>query len=369
MLLTGEHLLREPWPREAIDDLHALPDLYNLDHVIYSVSFLARSQAIDVIVALDDFDVETAARLREHLRIPGMGDTTARYFRDKLAMRMQAQDRGIRAPRFVHILNHMQIKAFIQTVPAPWVLKPRSQASAVGIKKLYDEEELWRTIDSLGDQQSFNLLEEFIPGDVYHIDSIVLDHSPHFTAVSQYASPPLDVAHGGGIFCTRTIPSKSKEARRLIVLNEKIIREFGLVKGVTHTEFIRSKADGHFYFLETAARVGGAHIAELIEAASGINLWREWARIEIADTTTHYQVPESNGKHAGLVLTLARQTEPDTSDYVDEEICWRLEKGHHVGLIVKSGRANRIRELTEGYMRRFRKDFHAALPAPDEPTH
>ena len=57
--------------------------------------FLARTRLIDRIVPLDDYDVETAAALREHLRVPGMGDTTARYFRDKLAMRVQARDRGL----------------------------------------------------------------------------------------------------------------------------------------------------------------------------------------------------------------------------------------------------------------------------------
>ena len=60
-----------------------------------AVSYLARTRVIDRIVPLDDFDVEVAAMLREHLRVPGMGETTARYFRDKLAMRMKA--RGGRA--------------------------------------------------------------------------------------------------------------------------------------------------------------------------------------------------------------------------------------------------------------------------------
>ncbi len=37
-----------------------------------------------------------------------------------------------------------------------------------------------------------------------------------------------------------------------------------------------------FYFLEIAARVGGALTSlTLWKAASGINLWREWARLEI----------------------------------------------------------------------------------------
>ena len=48
--------------------------------MINAVSYLARSQVIDRIVALDEFDIEMAASLREHLRIPGMGETTSQLF-------------------------------------------------------------------------------------------------------------------------------------------------------------------------------------------------------------------------------------------------------------------------------------------------
>jgi hypothetical protein len=53
-------------------------------------------------------------------------------------------------------------------------------------------------------------------------------------------------------------------------------------RGVTHGEYIRAHADGRFYFLEIAARVGGAFIADLVEHSTGVNLWREWAKIEVA---------------------------------------------------------------------------------------
>ncbi len=368
ILLTSAQHLDKEWPREAIDEIHALPDLYHREHVIHGVSYLARTRIFDRIIALDDFDVEMAATLREHLRIAGMGETTARYFRDKLAMRRQARERGIRAPRFEHILNRDQIRTFIGAVPGPWVLKPRSQASAIGIKKVHDSEGLWQAIDALGDRQSFHLLEEFIPGDVYHVDAIVTDRTVRFAAVSRYDSPPMHVSQEGGIFCTRTIAPKSRDARALEDLNREIVEHFGLVRGVTHTEFIKSKSSGEFYFLETAARVGGAHIAELVEAATGINLWVEWARLEAADSSGGYELPPRRNDYAGLVLTLARQEEPDDRRYDDPEICWRLRKKNHVGLVVKSRTARRVQELTQDYMERFQQDFHAALPAPEQAT-
>ena len=368
ILLTKEKLLNANWPRDAIDGVHAMPDLHNREHVIDSVSFLARTRIFDIIVALDDFDVEMAATLREHLRLPGMGESKARHFRDKLAMRMRARDLGVRVPEFIHILNHNELREFLDRVPAPWVLKPRSQASAIGIKKIETVEQFWQIAEILGDKQSFNLLERFVPGDIYHVDSIVYEGNVQFTAIQKYMLPPMSVAHEGGIFASCSLERGSPEEPILRSLNDKVITQFELEQGVSHTEFIRGKDDGEFYFLETAARVGGAHIAELVEAASGINLWTEWAKVACADKTKPYRLPESRKDYAGLIITLARQENPDTTDYDDPEIVWRLNKRHHAGLIVCSRQWQRVNTLIESYAERFRADFHASMPLPDQPS-
>ena len=368
ILLTKEKLLDANWPREAIDEVHAMPDLQNREHVINGVSFLARTIVFDIIVALDDYDVEMAATLREHLRLPGMGESTARRFRDKLAMRIRARDLGIRVPEFIHVLNHDRLREFLHKVPAPWVLKPRSQASAIGIKKIETAKQFWQTVDTLGDQQSFNLLERFIPGDIYHVDSIVYESQVQFAAIQKYMLPPMSVAHEGGIFASCSLQRGSPEEPVLKSLNDKVITHFELEQGVSHTEFIRGRDDGEFYFLETAARVGGAHIAELVEAASGINLWTEWAKVAFADKTNPYQLPEPRKDYAGLIITLARQENPDTTDYDDPEIVWRLNKRHHAGLIVRSGGWQRVNTLIESYAERFQADFHASMPLPDQPS-
>ncbi|MET0650466.1 MAG: ATP-grasp domain-containing protein [Pyrinomonadaceae bacterium] len=367
LVVTMEKLRDADWPRESVDEFFYLPDDYKLADVTKGVSYIARTREIDRVVPLDDFDVETAAALREHLRIPGMGDTTARYFRDKLAMRVKARDHGVLVPEFVHALNNARIREFTERVAPPWVLKPRSEASAVGIKKVARADELWPLLEELGDRQSFYLIEQFIPGDIFHVDSVVWDREPVFTAVSKYGQPPMTVAHGGGVFMTRTVPRESPESQALESLNHELLRTLGLVRGVTHTEFIQG-GDGRFYFLETAARVGGANIAETVEAARGVNLWREWARIEVAGEHGHYELPDARDNYAGIVITLARQEWPDTSRYDDPEVVFRLCKRHHVGLLVASHDPARIEHLLDSYARRFLEDYSATLPPADRPT-
>ena len=372
LLLTSNSIKDEKWPHESIDETFYMPDVqkeWKLEDAILGVSYMARKETIDRIVALDDFDVETAATLREHLRVPGMGDTTARYFRDKLAMRTKARDEGLLVPEFIHVLNYDRLREFMERVPPPWVLKPRSMAGSMGIKKIHNTEEFWRSLDTLGDKQSFYLLEQYVPGDIFHVDGIFYERELLFSIASQYGRPPMDVSHEGDIFTTRTLPLGSKEAKPLIDMNQKTMKAFGLVRGVSHSEFIRGRDDGKLYFLETSARVGGAHIVDLIQAATGINMWTEWAKVEIGGGKSPYKPPEPNKDAAGLLVSLARQERPDTSGYNDPEIVWRMnEKKHHVGLIVRSPDPGRVQELLKNYADRMRQEFLAWQPPLDRPN-
>src|SRR5271163_1734244 len=208
-LLTSESLKNTAkYPVESIDEIFYMPDenkKWDRQHTISALSYFARHVKIDRIVPLDDFDLELAAALREHLRIPGMGETTTRYFRDKLAMRMRADFAGVPVPEFTAVVHHPDVHQFCQRVPAPWVLKPRFMAGAIGIKKFENEEELWKTINAIGDEQSHYLLEHFIPGEIFHVDSINFKNKVLYAIASQYGTPPLDVSQSGGIFTTATL--------------------------------------------------------------------------------------------------------------------------------------------------------------------
>jgi biotin carboxylase len=175
--------------------------------------------------------------------------------------------------------------------------------------------------------------------------------------------------HHGGVFTTRSVDRASVPAQEIPQLHEKLIAALGLANGVTHTEWIRSAADGRFYFLEAAARVGGAFIADVIEQANGFNPWVEWARIEVALARgEQYSLPTLGTDYAGSVLCLARDATPVTDHYDAPEIVYRMQKRQHAGLIVRSSDPARVQELTEEYARRFAQDFLAIAPAPAKAT-
>jgi biotin carboxylase len=373
-LLTAKKIENKPWPREAIDEMFFVSEdadgNWKMKELLDGLAYIMRTRKIDRIVALDDFDVERAAALREHFRIPGMGDTTSRYFRDKLAMRMRALDAGIPVPEFTPIFNDADVNHFADTVRTPWLIKPRSEASATGIKKVHSKEELWATINGLGDRRHHFLLERFAPGDVYHVDSLSYKGEIVFTRVSQYLNTPMEVAHGGGIFRSHTVKFGSEDDKRLQELNSRVMQAFGMQSSASHSEFIKSKETGEFFFLETSARVGGAHLAEMVEASSGVNLWGEWAKLETAVARgEEYKVPKSRKDYAGIIISLSRHEHADHTPFNAPEVWWRMHEPHHVGMVLKSEKRERVLELLDQYAMVIHKDYHAAAPVPDKPTH
>ncbi len=205
MLLTLEKLANAHWPREILEELFTVPEGLTYEQLQNTVTYLARGRKFDRIIALDEFDLLNVARLREHMRIPGMGVSTTSHFRDKLAMRTEAKRSGFLVPEFTPILNYDDLRTYMAEVPAPWMLKPRAEASAVGIRKIHEPERLWRTLDELGDKQSDYLLERFVPGTIYHVDAISSERTVVFAEVHQYGKPPMQVMHEGGVFTTRNV--------------------------------------------------------------------------------------------------------------------------------------------------------------------
>jgi biotin carboxylase len=373
VLITKEKMLHEDWPRESLDDLIAVPNEAGPPLFIDLLAFLARDTRIDRIIALEEFDVVTAALMREHLCLPGLNSSNAKIFRDKLAMAVHSREAEIDVPEFVPLINNHEVRDYMERVPGPWIIKPRSDVSAIGIRKVSAPEEVWRVMEemnareNLRERASYYLLARFISGEVFHVDSLVNEGKVLFAGTNQYGRPPMQVAHQGGAYLSRTVVRGSADEKMLLSANRKLVRALGLQRGATHAEFIKSDVDGKFYFLEIAARVGGAYIAEVLEAASGVNLWREWARLEITDGVGPKGIRPLRKEYAGIILSLAKQEYPDTAGYSDPEIVHRVKKRHHAGLIVRAPRLERVNELLDGYGLRFAEDFVAVAPPPERP--
>lgn len=370
-LVTREKLLDEPWIWTAIDDVKTVRNEAVIEDYVRAITNLAGGKSIDRIVGLDEFDVLTAARAREHLQLGGMTGSHALRFRDKLTMRNIASESGVPCPKFTAAFNPNEINRFLEKTPAPWIVKPRTEVNAFGIRKCESAKQVWQTLSELDsrhnwrDHPSQYLIEEFIEGKVYHVDSVVAGGKVVASGVSVYGTTPFKVSHYGGVFTTSIVPYKSKERKELEKLNKKLLKAFKYESGIAHAEFLQSDATGEFYLIEVAARVGGAYIANVLEQACGFSLWREWARLETASEKNPYKPPKTRHEYAGIALCLAKEEKPDTSHYADEEIVYRVKKPKHVGLIFYSPKPERVSELLTVYTEKISHDFLAVAPVKE----
>ena len=112
-LLTTHSLREADWPKDILTHFETMPEELAPEAVLPYVTRFAKHRAYRAVVPLDEFDLDTAALVREHLRQPGMGRSATRPFRDKLAMREAAQRAGVPVPEFCGVTNHDALWAFL----------------------------------------------------------------------------------------------------------------------------------------------------------------------------------------------------------------------------------------------------------------
>ena len=136
-----------------------------------------------------------------------------------------------------------------------------------------------------------------------------------------------------------------------------------------HTEFIRGREDGKWYFLETSSRVGGAHIPDLVEASSNINIWREWAKIEDALLRgKNYEVAKPTGYYSGLIVALIKDKEPDYNQFECDEVVKFLPIDYHVGIVYKSKDSEKVVERLDCAAERIHAHLLNIIPPKEKPT-
>jgi len=370
-LVTRKKLLDSPWSWDSISDVRSVEDDALPVDYVRAITNIAGSERIDRVVGLDEFDVITAALAREHLQLPGMNSSFLRRFRDKLTMRNLAAENGIPCPEFTGIFNADEVNDFLARVPAPWIVKPRFEVSAFGIRKCETAEQVWDVLNDLDNRNNWRdhpsqfVLERFVEGSVFHVDSVVEGGKVRAAGVRQYGTTPFSVTHHGGVFTSSIVPYRAAVRKSLETVNSQLLKAFEYDRGVTHAEFLQSGETGELFLLEVACRVGGAYIANVLEHACGFNLWREWAKLETATKDHPYKLPKLRKTFAGVALALANTEEPNTEHYGDEEIVYRVKKARHVGLIFHSSKQSRVEELLSDYSERIANDFLAVAPAKE----
>jgi hypothetical protein len=230
---------------------------------------------LDGIVCLSEFDLLTAAQLRAKLEVPGLLPSTVERFKDKTVMKTAILAANLPAPLYVEVSDRQALEALITKVGFPIILKPKVGAASAGVSRVDSQQQLNNLLSQI-DINNFEC-EQYIAGQIYHIDGLVRNGVLQFVKPSRYINTCYDFAQGKPL--GSIVMSPSPKTENLIAFTDSCLQALELSNGAFHLEVIENQ-HGELYFLEIGARVGGGEIPFIHCDLFGVDLVGEWLRIQ-----------------------------------------------------------------------------------------
>lgn len=246
-------------------------DFLNQEETRVVCEWVIEQYAPDRIVALHEKSVMFAAALRDKFNLPGLDTVTAARFRDKAAMKEYVLERtSLKVPRYVIVDDMTAFDAFERTThhPGKVVLKPLDGLGAERTFICRDVGEARDRWEKIGAPAASYEMEEFIDGDIYHVDAVVVEGAIRMVSVSEYLNSPAAYERGGDFASVALAGGPVVDM--LTAANADVLAALGPVSAVTHVEFFVTP-DSEVVFCEAAARPGGAGIAHVLSETHGIN--------------------------------------------------------------------------------------------------
>lgn len=231
---------------------------------------LAQHHKISNIIATNEFDLIRASKLRKILGIQGQSLESALAYRNKSIMKDILANSGISVPKFIKVDDALDIINFIKNNGYPVVVKPVNGAASVDTHIIRSEIELKILLEK-GINSNMEV-EEYINGDMYHVDGVLVDNHIVFIWPSKYLTDPLGGYQSNNLVASQILEKHNSLTNRLIKFASDVINTLPTpLNCAFHAEVFHTEND-ELVLCEIASRVGGAKIPEVINHAFDINL-------------------------------------------------------------------------------------------------
>ncbi|NJD28094.1 MAG: ATP-grasp domain-containing protein [Chloroflexi bacterium] len=269
-----------PELREALTEYYRVDDLHDDAALIRAVGhFTHRYGKIDRIESLNEYWLETDARLRTEFNVPGIRAERIDRIKRKSAMKRVFERAGVRVARGRVIRTAPAARQFIDQVGYPVVAKPDIGVGAARTYRIANETDLEAF---LGDRPPIDyFMEEFLEGTLLSYDGLVdRDGRVVFDSSLVYGVTVLDSVRGADMYywIEREIADDLREVGR------RVIDAFEVRERPFHFEFFRLD-DGDLAALEVNMRQPGGPTVDLWNWANDIDFYRAWAEVVARGTT------------------------------------------------------------------------------------
>ncbi|MCB5165692.1 ATP-grasp domain-containing protein [Streptomyces bambusae] len=234
------------------------------------------------VLSLTEGGLSNAARLNDHF---GWSDghryEVSRRMRDKLLMRTHLEANGGAGVAFAPVTDFASLAAFGERAGYPFIVKPTDTTAGFGLLKAAGPEDLprvWQRIEGLLGQRTDRgstlfkvtgfLAEAHIPGPEFSVETFSFGGRHVVLAVTEKLTDDEHFAELGHALPARLDPDRRAALTGAVT---SFLTVMGVTDGPGHTE-IRLGTDRPVV-VESHNRLGGGHIAELVEAAYGINMY------------------------------------------------------------------------------------------------
>lgn len=284
----------------VVDDYDVTGQVEDLAVALY------RERPYAHIVALSEYDILRAARLREFLGLPGQDYESALAFRDKVVMKDYWAAASLPITPYTAVDTATDLLEFAARHGFPVVVKPRRAAGSRGVSVLRDHQQLsaWlRDVWSMPlSGMSGWMAEEFVDGQMMHVDGLLavggMEIAWPSTVTSQLAfhdghptfSIQLDAAD----------PAVT-EARAVVEAALKALPCPDLT--IFHAEIWRL-SDNSLALNEIASRLGGGKIRATIAAAFGTDMAQRYVQGTVMPDCLAADIPAAAPRQTAGFVTI-----------------------------------------------------------------
>ena len=270
-----------------------------------AAEMLIKNHQIKTIIAKSECDLLRAGKLRDAFQIEGQRFSQALAFRDKVLMKSYLEKSHLRIPAYRRIQNKLDAIVFSEIQGFPLVLKPVDGAGSLNTVIIENADQLKMLPDTLFENNME--IEEYIAGEMYHVDGIVLNNEVKFIYPSKYFHDCLRYQNNESSgSCILDYHHPLRE--RLIDFTKSILSALPTPAITTfHAEIFHTPED-ELVFCEIASRTGGVRIREMLTAAFDIDLDQMWIQAQAnALDIKKINWPSKPNMIAGWVLVPPRE--------------------------------------------------------------
>jgi hypothetical protein len=254
-----------------VSDMHRYPDLVRgLGYLTFKHGKLER------LDSMNEYWLETEARLREDFNIWGLRPADMPRMRRKSEMKEIFARTGIRAARGRICPDAAVTRAFVREIGYPVVAKPDVGVGASGTWKIHDERELDAYLAAASPADY--IVEEYVAGTIVTYDGLAdREGRVVFDASLQYSRGVMEVVIEDTdiwFYALRDVPEDLEKAGKALV------DAFAVRERFFHFEFFRLP-DGSLVALEVNVRPPGGPIVDMWNYQNDVDMYREWASLVV----------------------------------------------------------------------------------------